>query len=120
MLVFPFFLSPTLVLIKLIIPIMVRKKVEDFANEKNIDFHQKIASNKTKLTASEPDIVLTENGKLPSEEYRESLTYAFLIENTLLDHSRDKALENVCFFLSLFIKGDHRYCAFTFQELSLR
>ncbi|HBN00371.1 MAG TPA: hypothetical protein DD384_03965 [Firmicutes bacterium] len=77
MLVFPFFLSPTLVLIKLIIPIMVRKKVEDFANEKNIDFHQKIASDKTKLTASEPDIVLTENGKLPSEEYRESLTIRF-------------------------------------------
>ena len=96
------------------------KKVEGFAKEKNVDFHQTISSDKTKLTANNLDVSHLEDGKLPSIKYNGNLTYAFRVENTLFDYAQDKTLEDACFFLSPFIKGDNRYCVFTFQELSLR
>lgn len=96
------------------------KKVEGFAKEKNVDFHQTISSDKTKLMGGGYSILPTEDGNLPSKEYRGDLTYAFRVENTLFDYAQDKTLEDACFFLSPFMKGDNRYCVFTFQELSLR
>ena len=96
------------------------KKVEDFAKEKDVDFHQIIFSDKTKLMGEGYSILPTEDDNLPSKEYRGDLTYAFRVENTLFDYAQDKTLEDACFFLSPFIKGDNRYCVFTFQELSLR
>lgn len=98
------------------------KKVENFAKEKSIDFHQSISSDKTKLMGGSGSysIVPTEDGSLPSKKYKGDLTYAFRVENTLFDYAQDKTLEDACFFLSPFIKGDNRYCVFAFQDITLR
>ena len=65
-------------------------------------------------------IVPTEDGSLPSKKYKGDLTYAFRVESTLFDYAQDKTLEDACFFLSPFIKGDNRYCVFAFQDITLR
>lgn len=98
------------------------KKAENFAKEKSIDFHQSISSDKTKLMGGGGDysIVPTEDGSLPSKKYKGDLTYAFRVESALFDYAQDKTLEDACFFLSPFIKGDDRYCVFAFQDITLR